>query len=292
MIEPNTVMVAVPCGDGRIMAELAGALVMVKNRYYQLSMPAECSSVSLVRNTIADDFMHACDLKGSCLEWLVCVDSDTYFSPQDWDLLMQPTDDEYEKREGAPTPSSIPITEIVGRDLSSGKLLYKESPADMLVSAEYSYKNDSGEPVRLGMGFTRVHRSVFEKLRELRHDSNPAHGAVLAVAKELENFGAGADVSRRRYFDELAEKLRANLPDPGGGPRCWQMNWKGKLITDFYPEGPFVAQIVPEGNWKGEDHGFFTLCMLAGITPRIERRTNLLHIGRKAYPYQKEGAGI
>jgi hypothetical protein len=57
------------------------------------------------------------------------------------------------------------------------------------------------------------------------------------------------------------------------------------MLYDFYPQGAMISALVPEVSYKGEDHGFFTLCMLAGIIPRIETRTRLIHIGRKAYPY-------
>jgi hypothetical protein len=62
-------------------------------------------------------------------EWAVMIDSDTTFTIHDWCLLME------------------------GEEL--------------VVTAEYARKVVGEKPVRFGLGFTRVHRSVFEKIKAL-----------------------------------------------------------------------------------------------------------------------------
>lgn len=237
MIDPRTVFLAMPCGDGRMMAETAASLIRINGRFAAFTFKSEVSHVSLVRNFIADDFLR------SGLEWLVSIDSDIVFEPDDFNLLMMPSDDSW-REDGSPCPTRTRIEEIAGRN-QDGTPKLMTSDADLLVCAEYPYKNDNLEPVKLGYGFVRVHRSVFETLQNLKHDDGQA--------------------------------------------RLWQMTHHGRLICDYYPSGPMVGLHVPTAEWKGEDHGFWTLCMLAGLIPRIERRTRLVHVGRKAYCYQANG---
>jgi len=71
----------------------------------------------------------------------------------------------------------------------------------------------------------------------------------------------------------------------------WQSLYEGRLMTDYFPSGPIVSMIVPGAPWTGEDHGFFLMCKLAGIVPRIETRTRLFHVGTKAYPYRGGESG-
>lgn len=241
MIDPRTVYLAMPCADGRMMAETTASLLRINGRFAQFSFPSEVSHVSLVRNYIADWFLQ------SGLDWLVSIDSDIAFDPEDFNLLMEPSSDEWKSWSEAP-PTQTSIFEITGRDPESpSKFIRKETLADLLVCAEYSFKNDNLEPVKLGMGFVRIHKSVFAKLMDLEHED--------------------------------------------GAKRLWQMTFRGRLIADFFPSGPLLNQLVPTAEWKGEDHGFWTLCHLAGLFPRIERRTRLTHIGRKGYVYQREGSG-
>lgn len=228
-IDPRTVMVAIPCHDGKVMAELCGMLVSSRDFFSAISLPAECSNVSLVRNMIADSFLR------SPFEWLVCIDSDIVPRREDFEFLLQPTAAKDDLEEWTPSTR-------IGQDESSPQGF------DVLVCAEYPYKNDDLAPIKLGMGFVRIHRCVFQTLQELKHEDT-------------------------------------------GEPRLWQCHHQGRLITDFFPTGPLLSQFVPTAEWKGEDHGFFTLCMLAGLVPRIETRTRLVHIGRKAYVYQGPDTG-
>lgn len=221
MIDPRTVMLAVPAYNHQVMAEAAGFWIACAQRFFAaVSIKQGVSSVSLARNLIAETFLQ------SNFEWLICQDQDIIASPQDFQFLMEPTLHEVETE-------STKI-ELRMRDGMRGL-------ADVIVSAEYSYKDDALRPCRYGLGFTRIHRSVFEIIRELRHED--------------------------------------------GSPRTWQCLFQGRLMTDFFPQGPFISQVIPNGEWKGEDVGFFTLASLADIVPRIETRTRLWHVGTKAYPY-------
>jgi len=116
----------------------------------------------------------------------------------------------------------------------------------------------------------------------LTHDGGPTVEVQRHHIQELERLldeGSADDALM------AARALVAGKEDKAGQPRLWQTSWQGRTFYDFFPSGPLISQFVPTGEWKGEDHGFFTLCMLAGIVPRIETRTRLVHIGRKGYPY-------
>jgi hypothetical protein len=296
MIDPRTVVIAIPCYSGQNMSELTGAIWSWQGLFEALSMPAECSHPSLVRNIIAGQFLE------SKYEWLVCVDNDIVPSRSDLELLLQPIDPqaiyypsdastpyrsvEQIERDQTPTasqPTRIEIPLVVdGQRNLNNKVM---AQADVLVNAEYCYKDDELRPVKFGMGFTRIHRSVFRTLEALKHPENPLAAQYDEVLEYL-----GDDLSDKR--PDLMEVLKRSRPDPGGGQRLWQTTYKGRLYTDFFPSGPLITQHVPMGEWKGEDHGFFTLCMLAGIVPRIETRTRLIHIGRKGYPYLGPDTGL
>jgi hypothetical protein len=70
-----------------------------------------------------------------------------------------------------------------------------------------------------------------------------------------------------------------NLKNDDGSPAIDQYMSNGSLISDYFISGS------RQGRWLGEDQGFFILCHMAGIVPRIEQRTNLMHVGRKVYAY-------
>lgn len=294
MLDPKTIMVAIPCYDGKLMVELVGGLLGVGNLFYGFTGPAECSHPSLVRNIIAGQFL------ASPFEWLVCIDSDIVPpSRRDFECLLEAVDTETEYCEPdssaltdaakPPRPTRVVTAQIV--DPPPGvpwdPKLRTAGAADVLVCAEYAYKTEDYKPVSFGMGFVRIHRSVFETLQNLKHEP----GQTVEVRRDLVerlkgiHFGDVSPADPVGYPREDVEALLASVEDKAGTARLWQVSHKGRLYTDFYPSGPLISQFVPSGEWKGEDHGFFTLCMLAGIVPRIETRTRLLHIGRKAYPY-------
>jgi hypothetical protein len=295
MIDPRSILCAIPCGDGRTMAELTGCLVTSANRFGALTTPSECSHVGLVRNMIAASFMD------SNFEWLLCIDSDIVPKPQDFNFLLEPCDLETEYLgpeddpedagpNAPPRPSrvmcSLVMTPKKGKPLDLN--LRGKGAADMLVVAEYAYKRDTCDPVKLGMGFVRIHRSVFEALQALEHPKNPLAAEYDAALSELDDWAKGEGYALPQ---SVLDVLKRSRPDPGGGSRLWSGTRDGRVLWDYFPSGPMISQYVPTAQWKGEDHGFFTLCHLAGIIPRIETRTRLIHIGRKGYAYEGPDSG-
>lgn len=289
MIDPRTVMVAIPCYDGKVMSETAGGLQSCVGLFAAVSMPTECSHVGLARNLIAGQFMN------SDFEWLVCIDSDIVFTRRDLEILLQSCDPDGEYREeddpGAPPsvatrtprPTRVGIAQCADRAHLDSKTI---AAADVLVCAEYPFKDDALQPVKLGMGFVRIHRSVFRTLEALKHDG----GSMIEVRRDLferlkKDREQWRELNDFDYHRSDVEALIDSADDKAGQPRLWQTSWKGRMYYDYFPSGPILSQFVPTAEWKGEDHGFFTLCMLAGIIPRIETRTRLIHMGRKGYPY-------
>lgn len=300
LIAPQNVLVAIPCHDGRNMAELTGSLVMGARHYCAISMNSECSHPSLVRNQMADTFLR------SKAEWLVHIDSDIYPSPEDWEHLLECTDPAmtYVNPDGSSTRGSFEAQTIEqwGKDappvptrIDTLTRSGTRTMADVLVCAEYAYKQEPFRPVKLGAGFVRVHRSVFEVLQNLKHGP----GETVEVSRELiekvrqardDRMAAVKDPDGDVHaavstHDKLVQQLLDSVRDKTGAPRLWQCTHNGRTFWDYYPSGPVINEFVPTTQWMGEDHGFFTLCMLAGIVVRIERRTRLTHLGRKGYPY-------
>lgn len=290
MLDPRTVMVAIPCYDGKVMSETAGVLQSCSDLFMGLSYPTECSHVSLVRNIIAGQFL------ASPFEWLVCIDSDIAFRRQDLELLLQPCDlsQEYaephsiEPNNLPPRPSRLVLAQSTSKERLDNKAV---AAADMLVCAEYVYKNDDLRPVRFGMGFVRIHRSVFETLQELKFDGGSTVEVSRNTLERLEKLTTPGEEFQPIEVHDAVRALLVTKQDSAGQSRLWQCSHKGRLYHDYFPTGAVISQYVPTAEWRGEDHGFFTLCHLAGIIPRIETRTRLLHIGRKAYPYHGPDVG-
>jgi hypothetical protein len=93
-------------------------------------------------------------------------------------------------------------------------------------------------------------------------------------AHEAVRLGLGFCKISREVFTRL-DALKAD----DGAPVIDQYMGYGSLISDYFISGS------RNGRWLGEDQGFFILCHMAGIVPRIEQRTNLMHVGRKVYQY-------
>lgn len=226
MIDPLSVLVLTPTHSGAVeMGYAAGlascAAVHLFGNFSQISN----TPISLARNTLINQHFLP---RG--FEWAVFIDADICFSAQDFKLLM-----DYP----AHPPSSLSPYEI--REENPEGTSVNDKGQAILVCGEYARKVDTRDPVRFGLGFTRIHRSVFQRLIDSTEDD--------------------------------------------GTPRIGQFyHQSGELFWHFFPEGP-----GGDGQWFGEDTGFFHLCRLAGITPRIEQRTQLIHIGKKAYPYLSPG---
>lgn len=106
---------------------------------------------------------------------------------------------------------------------------------EQVVIAPYARKVMGMGPVGFGMGFCRIHRSVFEKLDALVEDD-------------------GSEALARYYID-------------------------GQGVATHY----FWTGASSDARWFGEDTGFWHFCALNQITQRLERRTNLGHIGTYVY---------
>lgn len=223
MISPDSVLVMVPvysrkldflCSGGLVSCAAAG---MLKHHAY---LP-ECNPVNLARNVAAAEFLR------SPYDWLVFIDDDIGFSPDDYAILMDWGKD--------PPPP-------INQELHDAATLAEFTPHNrpsfktpLAVAAEYSRKSEGAPPARLGLGFARIHRSVFAALDALNLESGEA--------------------------------------------RIDSFQYQGQMIADYFLSG------CSEHRWLGEDTGFFSLCRLAGIHPRVEQRCKLQHVGTKVYPY-------
>lgn len=296
MIDPRTVCVGIPAYGG-VEPELLGAIYGMGGLFLPLSIKPGVSHVGLARNLVAADF-----LRSNC-EWLVFIDSDIIGSRHDMQLLLEPCDMSavYSEPDSTtshdpPRPTRTTVSQIqepeTGHSVDWNNRFV--AAADVLVTAEYAYKDDTCSPCRFGLGFTRIHRSVFDTLAALKHDGGNnievSRAAFNEARETLERVRMSPTSKDDSLFDTL-ERLVTSADDKAGAPRLWQVSHQGRMFYDFFPSGPILSQFVPTAEWKGEDHGFFTLCMLAGIIPRIETRTRLTHIGRKGYPYLGPEAG-
>jgi hypothetical protein len=90
-------------------------------------------------------------------------------------------------------------------------------------------------------------------------------------------FGLGFCRVHRDVFMQLIELTTAD-----GSPWVRQGIYAGTLMYDFFPQGVNSA-----GEYRQEDHGFWTLVHLTGVSVRLERRTHLLHSGRSTWRYDE-----
>ncbi len=223
MIDPLKVLVCTVAPDGRVETGYTWGMVaasachMFGNVLFTDGRQAVgIPDARLLRNLSADIF-----LKSKC-DWMLSIDPDICFSANDVRTLMDyPPADE----KGTPYVEENTSNTTVNSD---GEAL--------IVCAEYSRKTEALDACRFGLGFCRIHRSVFEKL------------------------------------------MAADADD--GTPRVGQFLSKIGLIYDFFPNGPGL-----DNTWFTEAAGFFHVCRLCGITPRIETGCRLANMGSKAYPY-------
>lgn len=225
MINPLSVLIAIPAYDGKVETGTCGGVMAcaAEHLFGNIVFLDGCAGVDLARNLIVHGFLQ------SSFEWLVFVDADILFTSKDFKLLMN-----YPIINGQPPDNfnddaTMGITSNVDKDAIACGL------EPLISCAEYARKLDTAQPARFGLGFCKIHRSVFTKLSEL----NAVDGS-------------------------------ANLD---------QFMYQGKLVTNYFLSGCF------NHTWMGEDTGFFHLVRMAGITPRIEQRTKLIHVGKKQFPY-------
>lgn len=129
MIPREKILVAMPVHSYLIDAGCVTGLLSCAPFYARPFIFSGNSSIALARNEIAHVFVE----KMPEHDWIQWIDADTRFTPADWQLLWEETD----KKE-------------------------------LIVCAEYARKFLGMPPVQFGLGFTRVHRSVYEKIRELK----------------------------------------------------------------------------------------------------------------------------
>lgn len=237
MIDPRTVLVMVPTYDGRsewattqglcaiFSMGMAGGLAGLPN----------CTGPALARNVCVNRFL------STPMEWLIFIDADIGFSPDDFAILM-----DYPRRDGGVTPpinqelhdaaTLVELTALVpSPGAGTGILVPVKFKTPLIVTAEYARKSEGAPPARLGLGFARIHRSVFAALDALNLESGEA--------------------------------------------RIDAFMYEGQHVADYFLSG------CSEHRWLGEDTGFFSLCRLAGIHPRVEQRCKLEHVGKKSWPY-------
>lgn len=132
MIDPKKILVSVPAYDGRVETHLVGGLTSSMGLFAGLVFVAGHSAVNFARNKIVHGFLQ------TQYEHLVMIDSDTGFTRQDLEYLLEGDEE--------------------------------------AVCAEYSRKVDMDDPnnmvkpgnIHFGLGFARVHRAVFERILELK----------------------------------------------------------------------------------------------------------------------------
>lgn len=170
-IDPATVFVGRPIYHAATPGHSRGMLELLEDRAIgaQYDHVGE-SSVSTARDYVVHYFL----TRTPC-EWLVWIDDDISFSRQDWAYLME------------------------------------QQGVEAAVCAEYMKKTPDLAPevANFGLGFARVHRSVYEQLADLvREDGEPRlmryrAGVVLHGERTMEEFieyhpiGVAPDGSRR-----------------------------------------------------------------------------------------------
>lgn len=241
MIDPKTVLIATPTRDGRNWNTYTGGLMSCASAHlFGNVVFLGGYGARLARNIIASRF-----LKDSDFQWLVFIDDDIGFSADDFRILM-----------------GYPIEGLKPDPLMQMNASHVNDGDYAIVCAEYSRKTPKAAAYQV------VEASVAFS------DSQP-HGVLSEVKPDPVRFGLGFTRIHRSVLQTLID---AN--DDNGIPRVGWFRNEGADYADLFPEGPGM-----EGKWFGEDMGFFHCCALLGITPFIETRTHLIHMGSAAYLY-------
>jgi hypothetical protein len=155
MINPLSVLIAIPCYDGKVESITCGGIMAASGEHlFGNIVFIDSVGIRLARNLLTHKFING------PFEWLVFIDADIGFTARDFKILM-----DYPEHKGGPPVN--PDMDSVATTNGDGEAL--------IVNAEYSRKVDTGDSVRFGLGFTRIHKSVFARLDEL----NDAEGAQL-----------------------------------------------------------------------------------------------------------------
>ena len=214
MIDPNSVLVMIPTYTGRPDMVCMGGVVQcaVAGLIRHHAFLPECTGPALARNLCVNGFLR------SPYEWLFFWDDDIGASPDDYAIVMDWARD-------APPP--------LDQELHDAATLAGDAKIPLMVAAEYARKSEGAPPARLGLGFARIHRSVFGLLDALNLESGEA--------------------------------------------RIDSFQYQGHMVADYFLSG------CSEHRWLGEDTGFFSLCRLAGVHPRVEQRCKLDHVGGRRH---------
>lgn len=158
IIDPTTVFVGRPIHYQAVPGHERGMHEIIQDREIgaQYDHCGE-SSVSTARDYVVHYFL----TRTSC-EWLVWIDADICFTREDWRLLME------------------------------------QQGNELAVCAEYLKKTQdlTIEVANFGLGFARVHRSVYETLDALdREDGEP----------RLLRYRSGVDIAGQRAIEEFVE---------------------------------------------------------------------------------------
>lgn len=78
-IDASKTMVIIPSHDGNLVANLAGSLVACASQFSGLAFVLNNSDVALARNLQVQMF-----LDRSEFDWLIFIDADIQFTPQDF----------------------------------------------------------------------------------------------------------------------------------------------------------------------------------------------------------------
>lgn len=173
MIDPASIFVGRPIYLGCSPHHNRGMLELVEDRGIGgLYDHLRESSVSTARDTVVHQF------RKTDLEWLMWIDSDIGFTRQDWAYMME------------------------------------EQNGELAVCAEYLKKTQdlSVEVAQFGLGFARIHRSVFDSLemltrengepRLLRYRNRIPVGDELRVEEITEFHPVGVGLDGRRCHED------------------------------------------------------------------------------------------
>lgn len=174
MPEVNRVCIALPSHDFRYDVEVVSSLLQIlaaSGGTVQPYFSCGDSNIAHHRNSIAHAFKTLPTYK-DC-DTLVWVDSDIGFTVQDFMYLC-------------------------------------EGDADVVIGP-YSEKNTSGRMVEWGMGFARVHRSVFEKLDDWMVDAPDGSGKMEALHRYYLNGELAVDY----HYNGAMSNMRWHGEDTG-----------------------------------------------------------------------------
>jgi hypothetical protein len=197
-------MVAIPSHNGQIFVECAGGVAhcVAGCRFGNFYFHVQGSCINHIRNQIAGIFLRATQF-----DILVCIDADIGFTQQDFDYLMEGSED--------------------------------------IATAEYCRKHEDYVPVTFGMGFVRIHRRVFEALDNLLDDAgNPLVGTYYEGPNmERDYFRTGASSDSRWMAEDFGFWSLVHLA--GIKPKVekrTRLNHWGLKAYKYRPDAEFGAQ--------------------------------------------------